>query len=413
MLHSVFDRWSQFNKPKSILMLLSVTLVCSANLQAHTDSDHEVSIQALPSPARANSIAPRFTTSPDGKHWLSWLERGEKTQRLLISAFDGDAFSPSQLVIEGDDWFVNWADTPHLFAGKDDWMVAQWLQKSGSATYAYDVKLSYSQDAGQHWSQSLSPHHDGTASEHGFLSFFPSAEGAGMVWLDGRNTPDGGAMTLRAGVLTPAGQLTHESEIDVQVCDCCQTGATAVADGAFVVYRNRTDAEIRDIFGAYFDGQHWSQPIRVSNDNWEIAGCPVNGPQVVSVNDEVAVAWFTMAEGIPTVRLSRSQQERQSFQNSTVVAQGDTLGRVALAYSGKYLIVAWIDENKQQAFLNVAWYEPDQLRKIEQIRVAEVPRGRASGFPALAVNEQQQVLISWTAKEEKELRVKTARLQLH
>ena len=56
----------------------------------------------------------------------------------------------------------------------------------------------------------LVPAHDGTRTEHGFVSLWAQGDGAlGLAWLDGRNTGGGGhdahdaaagAMTLRAAV---------------------------------------------------------------------------------------------------------------------------------------------------------------------------------------------------------------------
>ncbi|MBK8324867.1 MAG: hypothetical protein IPL06_19865 [Betaproteobacteria bacterium] len=66
--------------------------------------------------------------------------------------------------------------------------------------------MSQSADGGRTWSTPVTPHRDGTASEHGFVSLVADTGGVLAVWLDGRKTggptrkapgpmPD---MTLRA-----------------------------------------------------------------------------------------------------------------------------------------------------------------------------------------------------------------------
>ena len=60
------------------------------------------------------------------------------------------------------------------------------------------------------------------------------------------------------------------------------------------VYRDRTEAEIRDIAIVRLVDGIWSDPALVSADGWEIAGCPVNGPAIDS------------AGGRPVCRLDRS-----------------------------------------------------------------------------------------------------------
>ena len=67
--------------------------------------------------------------------------------------------------------------------------------------------------------------------------------GVGLVWLDGRATPDA-PMTLRGAVITPAGERTHEQVIDASVCDCCQTDIAVSSHGPLAVYRDRTAEDV-------------------------------------------------------------------------------------------------------------------------------------------------------------------------
>ena len=94
------------------------------------------------------------------------------------------------------------------------------------------------------------PHTDGINAEHGFVSLLPTPEGKTFaVWLDGRHTKkeEINAMTLRSAEIDKDGKLSNEVELDGRVCDCCQTGATWTKKGPIVVYRDRSEDEIRDI----------------------------------------------------------------------------------------------------------------------------------------------------------------------
>ena len=119
-------------------------------------------------------------------------------------------------------FFANWADVPSVVRLPDGAMVAHWLQVSGPGKYSCDVMLRHSPDDGRTWSAPLTPHHDGTETEHGFVvSIVPwpgSVFGSsfGVVWLDGRdfaNHPGGEAgmkaeMALRA-IVIPGGCREH------------------------------------------------------------------------------------------------------------------------------------------------------------------------------------------------------------
>ena len=87
------------------------------------------------------------------------------------------------------------------------------------------------------------------------------------------------------------------------------TGALAVEPeecGPVAAYRDRSEAEIRDIAVRRLVGGEWSEPVHVGEDNWEIRGCPVNGPALAARGEDVAIAWFTGAGGTAKVSVAFS-----------------------------------------------------------------------------------------------------------
>jgi hypothetical protein len=175
------------------------------------------------------------------------------------------------------------------------------LVTAGHGVAAYDVRIAFSRDRGRTWSASVTPHHDGTQTEHGFASLFPMpGQGLGVAWLDGRQMKAGahegmgaGDMSLRNAMFGPDGNQASEMAIDDRVCECCPSAAAVTADGPIVAFRNRTSDEIRDIYVSRLVGGKWTEPRAVHNDNWRIAACPVNGPALSAKGRDVAIAWFT------------------------------------------------------------------------------------------------------------------------
>ena len=123
------------------------------------------------SPAGANSAQPQLLAEGN-RAVLSWIERDGERARLKVAERTATGWSAARTVASGDDFFVNWADVPSVRPIADGTLVAHWLQKSAGSTYAYDVRLSWSRDGGRTWSAPTSPHHDGTKTEHGFVSLF-------------------------------------------------------------------------------------------------------------------------------------------------------------------------------------------------------------------------------------------------
>ncbi len=153
-------------------------------------------------------------------------------------------------------------------------------------------------------------HHDSVQAEHGFVSLVPFRDGVFAAWLDGRNTGGGhnheshnGAMTIRAATLGFDGKKVEEWELDNRVCDCCQTTAAITDNGPVVIYRDRSDEDIRDMSIVRFVNGIWTEPKPIYSDHWKIDGCPVNGPRGEALGNMLAVIWFSSAKDQPEVKV--------------------------------------------------------------------------------------------------------------
>jgi hypothetical protein len=376
-------------------------------------------LTGLSSPAADGSSLPRLTRGPDGEPWLSWVEsNGQGAHSLRFSSFRNGRWSAPATISSGDDWFVNWADFPALLVLPDGLMAAHWLTKTPGGTYAYDVTMAVSSDGGLTWGEPFSPHDDGTLTEHGFVSLFPTAGRIGATWLDGRNMVGGdghgdhgsGGMTLRAAVIDEDGSILRGTELDGLTCDCCQTGA-AVADGVpIVVYRDRSRSEIRDIYVTRLVDETWSEPVPVARDGWEIAACPVNGPAIDADGTDVAVAWFTGA-GRPTVKIAFSDDAGVTFSPPVAVSVDRPLGRVGVALQGSgRAAVSWLAATGEAAQIRYRIVSRDGSMGPETV-VADTSAGRMSGFPQMIAFDGG-LLFAWTGVGEPD-RIETASARPH
>jgi hypothetical protein len=372
-------------------------------------------VTPLVSPAAAESGQPQLTVSSRGV-LLSWIERAGNVATLRFAERTPSGWTAAGMVASGSDWFVNWADVPSVQRLDDGTLAAHWLQKSGAGTYAYDVRLSHSRDNGKTWATSFTPHHDGTQTEHGFASLLqmPGA-GLGLFWLDGRATSGGhgghgggGAMSLRFGSFDQKWKQTADAAIDARVCDCCPTAAAVTADGPVVVYRDRSDTEVRDIAIVRFERGAWTAPAPVHADNWTIQACPVNGPAIAAQGRTVVVAWFTAVGDRPRTFLAFSKDAGRSFGTPVALDEGVAVGRVdvELLPDGS-AVAAYIEQTGQRSQFRVRRVAPDGVRSAA-IVVAGLDAGRASGYPRIAVH-QGEVTAAWVERDGS-MRVKTAKV---
>ncbi len=170
-----------------------------------------------------------------------------------------------------------------------------------------------------------------------------------MIWLDGRKmvnevTDDVAAsgMTLHSATFAADLSSTSEVLVDELTCDCCQTDVAITDAGPVAVYRDRSAKEIRDIYVSRLIDGKWQEGQVVSNDNWDIPGCPVNGPVIQASGSDVAVAWFSAGDERPRVLAAWSADSGKSFSQSIEVSTDQPLGHVGSAFlPNGDLVVSW------------------------------------------------------------------------
>ena len=371
-------------------------------------------LDGLDSPATADSLAPRLAELDDERVLLSWLEVIEDGHALRFSILEDREWSSPRSVIEGDDWFANWADTPGIMAVGDH-LFAHWLVSSGEGSFEYDIYAAWSDDEGESWSEPFTVHLDGKQAEHGFLSGVELPDGAlGLAWLDGRHmvAEPPGPMSLRWARFEPGStEPGDKTELDDRVCDCCMTASVRTDEGNVVIYRDRDEDELRDISTVSVDGSVVSEPRNLHEDGWRIPGCPVNGPSADFREGTALTAWFTAADQDPAVRLASLDGQGQA-RWSERIDDGAPIGRTATAVlpDGDGLVL-WIEQEDGGGSLvarRVAG--PDELSAVS--RLTDIDPGRGSGFPVVAM-AGEAVVVAWTDTEEGGRQVRTALLELN
>jgi hypothetical protein len=162
--------------------------------------------------------------------------------------------------------------------------------------------------------------------------------------------------------------------IDPRVCDCCPIGLAPFLDGGtLIAYRGRSDEEVRDIHVARWRYGRWSEPRLLSNDDWRVAACPVNGPRVGTDGSRVAAAWFTGAGGEPRVLASYSPDAGTRWLMPLRVDRGHPLGHVETVFL------------RDGAFL-VFWLEADGSLWLRRVSPEFVPTEPVPLAPAAAVS---------------------------
>ena len=364
-------------------------------------SRKEVHVQEIPF-FYDNSNAQPNLVSYNGSLSLSWISSKEENKAFLnYSQYKKGRWIKPQVIASGSDWFVNWADFP-AHAINQDLIITSHLKKSASGTYTYDVILNLQKLSGEKIREDFLLNTDGVKAEHGFVSIMANnKKGFFITWLDGRNTiekkleGDHKPMTIRFAEITDKGDVIKESELDASTCDCCQTSIAITNDGPIVVYRDRSEEEVRDIYIVKNINGTWEKPNAVHDDGWIINGCPVNGPKVAVNSKNLAVSWFTVSNNHPLVNVSFSKNNGNSFGAPLKVNDHDAIGRVDVAFlNDEEVIVSYMEVDDIGTYLRIKKVSFDG-KISEPITISKIDGGRNTGVPQLEIIDSE-IFIVWT-----------------
>lgn len=378
------------------------------------------SVEEIASPAGVGAAEP-FVYATSEAILLSWLEPVANTDRVALRFAryrDGQWFAP-QTIVERNDLFVNWADFPSIVEDGKGVLFAHWLQKSGSGTYSYDVRMSTSSD-GKTWVEPFLLNRDGTKTEHGFvtLTVLPDG-GVGATWLDGRKMSAdgghedaghdlGGDMTIRYATVNANGDIADDTELDNRTCECCTTGMTMTSSGPVIVYRDRSADEVRDIAYVAKTANGWTKPARVHADDWKINACPVNGPQIDAIGNRAATAWFTAAQEKGRAYVAFSDDGGTTLDKPVQIDDGRPIGRLdVILLDEETALVTWLEQTGTGGEI--------RARKVSRngrvhpaIKIAGSSTARAAGFARMA-KLGTDVYFTWTEQGTTSKKVHVAR----
>ena len=353
-----------------------------------------IRVQEIAAPTMAaKASGASVMRSAEGVVWLTWLEPEAADTALKFSTFDATTqrWRPAATIARGAGWFINYADFPALTAGPGGAATAVWFVNNpataSTATAGHDhhgpgyhAQISRTVDGGKTWSAPVPLTRESDSVE--FVSLATLADGRVLAaWLDGRAKKHGGkAQQLFARIVGAPGP---DVLVDASVCDCCQTTLTAFPDGAaLLAYRGRGDGEVRDIRVTRFRGKGWDEPKPLNTDDWRIAGCPVNGPQLVSDGGRVAVSWFTAADNDPRVLATFSPDAGARFLMPLRLSDRKPQGRVATAllHDGA-ILTTFVDESGSLWLRRVT----PEFAAADSVRLSAPDSGRVKGFARVAL----------------------------
>ena len=307
-------------------------------------------------------------------------------------------------------------------------IVVVWTAKAGSGTALLSAR---SNDGGRSFGASQPVPGSDAAGNRGWESIaVDSATGrVYAVWLDHRDTAaEAGAAHAahQHGAAAPSGVSSGEGGERAQrsqlfvgalgaelpargiargVCYCCKTAAITAPDGAlYLAWRHVYAGNQRDIAVSTSRdrGRSFSDPVRVSEDRWQLEGCPENGPSLAVGNQgRVFVLWPTLVKerGGETLRLflSSTADGRRFAARAPLPTAGAAYHPQLIASPDGTLVAAW-DEvvNGAPRRVRLARGRTDDHGQT-QFEAIDLASDAEGSYPALAIIPNH-IVIAWTAR---------------
>jgi hypothetical protein len=304
-------------------------------------------------------------------------------------------------------------------------LVVMWTAKSSSGTRLVSAR---STDGGQSFGPaSVVPGSDASGNR-GWESMAVSPNGDPVtVWLDHREVParpagagsggthqhdatthqsmDGAARAQLSKIFfANLNDASSARAIAPGVCYCCKTSIATGGNGRIVAaWRHVYPGNIRDIavITSSDGGRTFAPPIRVSDDNWVLDGCPENGPAVaLDQGNAVHIVWPSLVQGIggdePRLALfyATSKDGRRFTKRQELPTEGvPRHPQIAVGPRGQ-IAVAWDEQAKGERRIVVAGGTIDASQPVRFSRA--LMADRAGSYPVVAALPDG-ALIAWTS----------------
>ena len=298
----------------------------------------------------------------------------------------------------------------------DPAVIVSWGAKAGATT----IRVARSTDGGRTLGPETVLQTGDVAGDRGWHNLVIDGRGtAHVLWLDHRRMAarpkstehdhhkDGAGMAqlsdLRYAAVSARGVEQSERALLPGVCYCCKTALVTGPNGQlFAAWRHVYPGNIRDIaFSQSLDGgRTFSAHTRVSEDQWQLAGCPDDGPAMaVDARGTIHVVWPTVIGGAEptgalfhaTTRDGRTFSPRQRV--PTLGSPKPSHPQIAIRSDGR-IVIAWDEVMggvRRGAMLEATTKGPNELAFGAAQRLTE----GSSAYPMLVVSGAQ-VLTAWT-----------------
>jgi BNR repeat-like domain len=310
------------------------------------------------SSADADAAEPATAAAPDGSVYVAWVEHRRNDEADVMLARFNDAGQmqgePARVNPEAGRATAWRGDPPTVAASTDGIVYVGWTARvEPSSANDDELYLSASRDGGRSFAAPVKVNDDQRPALHGMHSLAVAPDGrVYLAWLDERNVTQPRPSEMAEGhhmesnlelftaYSTDGGRtFSPNRRVAADACPCCKTALAVGPDKRlYVSWRQVLPGDFRHIAVASSEdgGETYSQPVIVSDDRWQIAGCPVSGPALaVGADGALRVLWYSEGQaGEAGLYWSESVNGGRTFTPRRLLSSGRASGTPVLLTGG-------------------------------------------------------------------------------
>lgn len=319
--------------------------------------------------AEVDSAEPSIATDKDGNVYIVWVEHGaDKKADVFLQKFDADGKKDGKKIRVNPQAGMGSAwrgDPPTIKIGEDKTVYVGWTGTSneGAIQTATDVFLSVSNDGGNNFNVPVKVNDDNLPVSRGMHSLGVKGNQVYLAWLDDRhlrpkNHHDKARKSAAKHHSEPNRELyfagsndggktfSANKKIAEEVCPCCKTTIAIASNGhLYIGWRQVVGEDFRHIAVASSadNGEIFTSATVVSDDQWQINGCPVSGPSLnVKAGGTLQVVWFTAGNaGAQGLYLAESNDNGKTFSSRKNLVEGIVKSSPVLLSEKSTQFVLW------------------------------------------------------------------------
>ncbi|MEO5378134.1 MAG: glycoside hydrolase [Magnetococcus sp. DMHC-6] len=392
------------------LVLLCTLYLAFSPLLVFSHDHHDVSDTAsecvkkhpLPHPDCGKALTPLF--SDDGRLWVTFSQNDHV---YLTTSHDlGHTFTPAVEVNSIPEKIDNNGENrPKVALGHSGEVYISWTTRT-SGFYSGNVRFARSLDGGKTFDPPIIVNTDLALVSHRFDTMVVDTKGRiYLIWLDQRERAAALAKgekysgaALYYAISEDQGQhFAFNRKVVDHTCECCRLAVVRTeSDRVGVFWRHIYPENLRDHAFIWLPSEvnaPVTSPIHVTDDDWQIEGCPHHGPSLaLGVKNQLHMAWFSAGKKNQGLFYGRFDSETASLQDQHLIDNATGAMHPSLLAVHEHLYIVWkrIAVKNTQLFLQTSL---DNGRHWS----ASVPIAETTGnsdYPLL-VRHKDRVFVSW------------------